>query len=228
MVSAVTPSAHPDKRRAGFTLTELVIAGSLGVMILLGLVQLFAGVKHTGRSAQALARMQEDARYALDVMAHFLSAAGRRQPVPVLHGLTVATDTVGATALAPITDAHTGDHGIQIQLRTIEGERDCTGATSANAAITRIRFLLNGADLRCEVNGGIDQALVSGVTDLSWHYGFDGDRDGSPDYYDSIAAIPDVANIIAVRVSITLADTTPGGPIIGPKTFVHTIAFSTP
>ena len=227
MVSAVTPPPRQDNRLAGFTLTELVIAGSLGVMILLGLIQLFASVKHTHRTAQALARMQEDARYALDVMTHFLSAAGRRHPVPVLHGLTVGADTVGTAALAPITDTHTGDHGIQVQLRTIEGERDCTGAMSANAAITRIRFLLDGTDLTCEVNGGIDQALVSGVTDLSLRYGFDGNRDGSPDYYDTIAAIPDVANVIAVRVSITLADTTPGRPIIGPKTFVHTIAFST-
>lgn len=225
MVRAVTPATPPVDRQAGFTLTELMIAGSLGVIILLGLTQLWASAHHTDRTTQALARMQEDARYALDVMEHFLSAAGRQHPAPVMHGLTVAADTADATALPPITAAHTGDHEIQIQLRTLAGERDCTGAASARAAVTRIRFMLDGDDLECEVNGGIDQALISGVTDFSLRYGFDGNDDGSPDYYERLAAIPDLTGVIAVRISLTLSDAA-AAPTLGAKTFVHTIAFA--
>ncbi|WP_287815383.1 prepilin-type N-terminal cleavage/methylation domain-containing protein, partial [Pseudomonas sp.] len=56
------------KRASGFGLIELMVAILLGLIILLGVLQIFVSAKNTYLAQNASAAMQEDARYALSKM----------------------------------------------------------------------------------------------------------------------------------------------------------------
>ncbi|WP_397451323.1 PilW family protein [Pseudomonas sp. NA-150] len=64
------------KRCRGFGLIEIMIAMTLGLLIMLGLSQLFISVKSTHLSQNASAAMQEDARFALSRLIHEIRMVG--------------------------------------------------------------------------------------------------------------------------------------------------------
>jgi len=65
-------------RETGFTLVELMIAVALSVVLLGGVIQIFAGTKATYRQQDNLARLQENARFAIDSIARDLRLSGYR------------------------------------------------------------------------------------------------------------------------------------------------------
>lgn len=64
------------KRMAGLTLVELMVAMTIGLMLLSGISYLFLGARQTFRTTENLSRIQENARYALEVMARDIRMAG--------------------------------------------------------------------------------------------------------------------------------------------------------
>lgn len=63
-------------RQKGFGLIEIMIALALGIILTLGIIQIFASSKQTSITQNASARLQEDARYALSRMTQELRMAG--------------------------------------------------------------------------------------------------------------------------------------------------------
>jgi type IV pilus assembly protein PilW len=61
---------------AGFSLVELMVGLALGLLVSAGVLQVFEGSKQGYRSSEALARVQEAGRFALDIMAQDLRQAG--------------------------------------------------------------------------------------------------------------------------------------------------------
>ncbi len=53
------------RRQAGFTLLEIMIALTLGLLLSIGIVGLFSGTSHANRVQDGLARLQENGRYAV-------------------------------------------------------------------------------------------------------------------------------------------------------------------
>ena len=77
--SAIT--GNPFKRYAsntadGFTLTELLIAMALGLILITGIISVFVGSKRSSTLNTAVADMQESARYALDAITRDARMAG--------------------------------------------------------------------------------------------------------------------------------------------------------
>lgn len=73
---AVAPgNAHSD-RQAGFGLIELMIAMTLGLFLLGGVISLFVANREAYRSHENLAHMQDNARIAFELMARELRVAG--------------------------------------------------------------------------------------------------------------------------------------------------------
>jgi len=60
----------------GFSLIELLIAMALGVVLLLGLIQMFDGVRSTFNAAEAKSRIQENGRFALEFLRRDARMAG--------------------------------------------------------------------------------------------------------------------------------------------------------
>src|SRR6056297_957172 len=67
---------HPQARKGGFSLVELMVAITLGLLLTAGMIQLFSSSKLTFQTNDALARVQENGRYALEVLKRELREAG--------------------------------------------------------------------------------------------------------------------------------------------------------
>ena len=67
---------HSRHTQRGMTLVELMIAGTLGLLLILGITTLFSQVNQSGNQNEQIAGMQESARYAMNVLAEDLSTAG--------------------------------------------------------------------------------------------------------------------------------------------------------
>jgi type IV pilus assembly protein PilW len=63
-------------RQAGLSLVELMVAMTISLFLLAGVVQIFLGSKQSYRVNDGLSRLQENARYAFDRIAQDLNAGG--------------------------------------------------------------------------------------------------------------------------------------------------------
>lgn len=68
----------PCGRQRGFSLVELMIAMTIGFIVLAGIGYLYVESRQSFRSMDNLSRMQESARYALEIMARDIRMAGYR------------------------------------------------------------------------------------------------------------------------------------------------------
>ena len=64
------------KQQQGFSLVELMIAMTIGIVLTFGIAQVYTQSKETYRTQGELSRLQENARYALDILARDIRMAG--------------------------------------------------------------------------------------------------------------------------------------------------------
>lgn len=64
-------------KQCGLSLIELMVAIGLSMVLSLGVIQIFSSSKQTSRVQDSLARLQENARFALDLLAHDIRMAGQ-------------------------------------------------------------------------------------------------------------------------------------------------------
>lgn len=76
-------------KQAGFTITELMIAMTLGVILLTGMISAFVGSKRSSDFNSAISNMQESARFAIEAMSRDIRIAGYQGCVDI--------NTAGAT-----------------------------------------------------------------------------------------------------------------------------------
>lgn len=60
----------------GLTLVEIMVAMTISLLLMAGIIQIFAGNKQTYRMQEGLARMQENTRFAVDFMSQDIRQAG--------------------------------------------------------------------------------------------------------------------------------------------------------
>src|SRR5205823_9828135 len=90
------PSASLAGRAAGLTLVELLVAMTIGLVLIIGATQVYADSSEPYGKHEATARLQENARYALSVLEPDIRMSG-------YWGLTNVSD--GLTGIAQPTDA---------------------------------------------------------------------------------------------------------------------------
>lgn len=218
------------KRAArGFGLIEIMVALVLGLIVSVGIVQIFIASKGTYQSQNAAARMQEDARFALSKLMQEIRMTG-------MYGCLDFDSTVVAPAIAKPTDFNnpilwdnasrtltliTADVGTAGSAPTWSVVSDCrttskiyvgnraAAAGETSFPIRRIIYDLTGTDLRMRVgNDTTPQPLVSNVRAFNVSFGLA----GSPMSYATVIANNAVAsNIRSVRLTLTLSD--PAGKV---------------
>ena len=84
----------------GFTLIELMIAMLIGVFLMAGVIQIFLSAKQAYRLQENLSRLQENGRFAMDIITKDIRQAGYVSTacIPVTPPLPVAFDTVDSTS----------------------------------------------------------------------------------------------------------------------------------
>lgn len=103
-----------QRKMHGFTIIELMVAITISALILGVLTQVYAGAKRSYRVAEALSRMQENGRYAMDYLARDLRLAGYTGCVS--GGTTVNNMANPITGWSPLNTATS-----PITLQGIEG-----------------------------------------------------------------------------------------------------------
>lgn len=74
----LSPKCHSGQRRSlGLSLVELMIAMTLGLVVLLAVGQVYLSSSRTYRTQEALSRLQESARYALETLGYDIRMAGQ-------------------------------------------------------------------------------------------------------------------------------------------------------
>lgn len=80
--------AMTKRQQAGLSLVELMIAVALGLLLMLGVMQIFLSSKNTFASNQELSEIQESGRFALEILTRDIRNAGYKGQcisVPVNH-----------------------------------------------------------------------------------------------------------------------------------------------
>lgn len=179
-------------RQRGLTLVELLIAMTLGLVILLAIGSIYLGSRATYRIQEDNARLQETGRYALEVLGRSVHQAGFWN-VPI-SPISKATG-FGGTAIAGTNGAAGAADTLTLQYDGLAGDRDCLGNTMAANAVVTDAYQLSGNELRC--NG---QALVADIENFQVLYGVDLGNDQSADrYYETP---PDWSRVVSARVCV--------------------------
>lgn len=158
---------HSRVHQAGLTLVELMVALVLGLVLMAGVIQLFAANKTSYQLTDAVSTMQENARFSLsrlerDIrMAGFLGCTGRDQ-----ENVVINTEITAAAQFTP-------DNGI-------EGwEADGTGY--GNYSIIEDAAVAEATDSGWKATGATDPVLDASTNSVAnsdilrlWHVDGDG------------------------------------------------------
>lgn len=213
-------------RVKGFGLIEIMVAMVIGLIVSLGIVQVFIASKATYQTQEASARMQEDARFILSKLIQEIRMTG-------MYGcLDLDSITVGAPAIAKplafdnpilwdnatrtltLITADVGNAGTAptwtIISNCVDNVRIFNGLRAPVAGQTafplrRIEYTLVGSDLRMRVVNGNNapQTILSNVAGLNVSFGIA----GNPMSYVNAIASNDIARQIrSVRLTLELSD----------------------
>lgn len=196
-----SPSLIQSQR--GLTLIEIMVALVLSLFLIAGVIQLFLGSKQTYRFHDALSRLQENGRFALDTMARDIRMADFSMenwispPSPPNDGPISGTDN-------------------SINLAWVDGGNQTRNYDIATS-VTAPTCPTAGNSLRLNRNGGGQQELIEGVQAMQILYGVcskvDTDGDGvndtsvvNPPYVNAAAVIAggNWANVCSVRIHLLL------------------------
>lgn len=219
-----------NRTARGFGLVEIMVALVLGLIVSMGIVQIFIASKGTYQSQNAAARMQEDARFALSKLMQEIRMTG-------MYGCLDFDTPVVAPAIAKPADFNspilwdnatntltliTSDVGISGSAPTWSVVSNCTttariynGARAPAVGettfpIRKIIYSLVGTDLRVKVGNGAEaaQPLVSNVKAFTVDFGLA----GSPMSYARVINSSALASSIrSVRLTLTVFD--PAGKV---------------
>ncbi|MBC3957423.1 MULTISPECIES: PilW family protein [Pseudomonas] len=208
----------------GFGLIEIMVAVVLGLVVTLGIIQIFTAARATYQSQNAAASMQEDARFVLSKLVQEIRMAGtygclsfnNYAPVapaiawpvaldnPVLwdnanNTLTLVTTDVGFTGGAPtwtiISDCRTNT-------QLYAGTRAPLAGETA-FPLRQLVYTLNGTDLTIRFGaGGNAQPLLQNVSRFVVTFGMAGD----PMSYTPTINVANAADIRSIRIELTLQD----------------------
>lgn len=200
--------------RAGFVLTELLVAGLIASFLVLGLVQMAAGASRGLQLVESLSGSQQGGRFAVDQMRDAIMGAGYH-PAPWASGPmagVVATSSDGGPGgndiltvqqfsdrncygnPNPVVDEH-GNPAFFVRESTFERN------TSANLAHTCYYGPEGGAMVR-QVNR---QGLVQGVESFQVLYAEDTNGDLRPERRVRAGNWNNASALVAVEVGLLLA-----------------------
>lgn len=166
-------------RQSGLSLTEMMVAVAVSLLLMAGLIQLVVSNKTTYNYQQNQTQTFESSRYSFHYLQDFLMRAGFRNnphnPLDNAFPLGSLANDCGSWAFGQVVSGTTGE-GVCIRYERAEdnaNELDCTGAAIANtnAFVTRIYHDAVNDRLMCQAQGGTAVALVDNVADIDVTYG---------------------------------------------------------
>ena len=202
-------------RQQGFTLVEIMVAITIGLVMMAGILQISAANKESSRLQRNMGFVQENLRIATELLTRDVRLAGqytdnnpaaRILTAPAPFSNVSAATTVTTT---PVTADGGGMENDQITL-TYESDTDCLGQAVAPIAGNKFavnHYFISNKRLMCRGNGGAAQALVEGIESLQILYGENTDGDPrSANRYVQAGTLPgqvsDMTKVVSIRIGM--------------------------
>lgn len=188
-------------QQQGFTLVEIMIAITIGLLMIAGIIQISLANKESARLQRNMGFVQENIRTAMELLGRDIRSAGYYQDDdPNARILTAPVPIVTAT-----TSDGGGANNDEITV-TYESNTDCLG--QATPAIDGNRFAVNhyfisNQRLMCRGNGNATaQPLVEGIESMQILYGEN--TDGNPLSANRYVSPDesDLNNVVSVRIAL--------------------------
>ncbi len=204
----MTHAPH-HQHQQGFSLVEIMVAMTLGLVLLGGTITLYASSKNSYRLQENIAGMQENARFAIHALRRDVEMAG----------FPLADDVIPFNPDPLWTFDGGGNASDQFTIQYNSGNppnnTDCLGnPIPAGALITNQYSINNNGDLVCLGNGNPRaQTLVENVVNMQALYGIDTDADGSANQYLQAGAGIPWLNVVSLRLALLVASETAVDPV---------------
>lgn len=215
-------TARQPGNSSGFSLVEILVAMTLGVVLLGGAVAIFASSKDSYRLQENIAGMQENGRYAIQALRRGVEMAGYpriRDVTPFIvadasGGLVDANgDTLTGIGATANNDGNNGSDTVTIQYRSrgTTADRDCLGVGITNGRMIINQYFIDNNELRCRgIGSAAAQALAENVQNLQALYGVDDDGDGTANRYvraDQVGegGVPGWDSVVSLRLALLVA-----------------------
>lgn len=197
------PFEHARSAERGFSLIELMISMVLGLILITGVINLFLASSQTYRLQDAMFRVQESGRFALDFVLRDLRSAGFQNVLPTNTFRNTSIQAV--EGFIPAAAAPLGDVKDDVTSETLKifstgiagGDVYYYVAPDVGGRLTLFRNL---------------SAVVEGVEDVAFLYGVDTSGDRQADSFLALGAVTAAqwSDVVAVRVSFLVASNDAG------------------
>jgi len=198
-------------KQHGFTLVEIMIAITIGLVMLAGILQINQANKESNRLQRNMGFVQENIRSAMELLARDIRMAGYYEDDNSANPISAP--------IAPFVVATTWDDSNELNTTgsdtitlNYESDQDCLGQTTpvvAAGPAAGNRFAINHYFIRdqrlmCRGNGNATaQPLVDGVESLQILYGENTNDDPlSANRYVRAEQIADMGNVVSVRIGM--------------------------
>jgi type IV pilus assembly protein PilW len=227
------------RRARGFTLIELMIAISVGLFLIAGLLIILQNVGRTHRNQNALAQLQDSQRVAMTLIGEVVEAAGYfPDPTTYTLGAALPSSPLGGATLAAGQALYgtraAADPGDTLTVRFATTMNDtiinCVGGTNTTETIhTYVNtFSVKDGQLQCSLDSAAAVPLISGLKRMDVLYGVKRlvSDDNNVDTYvrADVMTAADWSNVSSVRVKLTFENPLKGSGQPPTVVFSRTIA----
>jgi type IV pilus assembly protein PilW len=200
------------REAAGFSLVEMMVAMVISLIALGAVGSLYLSSSQAARFHDAVQRVQENGRFATDMMSRSLRMARYRDPINVQPAPAEWIRGTATSSGTPFTVSGLKASGDTVAV-TFQGGtnlRDCQGRTVAtNLYVTNLYGISTANQLVCasRLSSGTTNAPVSlaeGVEDMVVLYGLDIDAtpDGIADRYVPPGNVTNWNQVVSMRITL--------------------------
>ncbi len=211
-------------RQQGIGLIEVMVAMTISLFLLLGLLMMFQSVRITAQAQTGIARLQENQRTAVNLLSNVVQSAGYFPALDVADPLVSVDVDALKNNVFPTDNPYVEGAGItgtdsSVRIRFQAPATDNAGKAlnchgeanqTANKVIYDNLFYVRDDQLVCAlgadskaVAGSSEKTLVTGLKTMSLDYGTDTDGNGSVTRYLKAANVTDWHAARTVRVTLT-------------------------
>ena len=202
-------TAVKHSRQQGFTLVEIMLAITLSLILMAGVVQVYLSSKTSFNVQNQLSKLQQNQRISVDFLQRDIRQAGFTPlgdpAISVNSRISVVNDENGAEE----------GNADSITIR-YTSNTDCLGAAlpaGTTVAVNKYTVDQLTQQLMCEGNGNINnpQPIADGVSDMQILLGENVTQTEnstyaaqmrSPDRYVNIDSLPNMNRVVAVRIAL--------------------------
>lgn len=191
----------------GFTLVELLVAVTISLIITIVIAQLFLGSRQTYATTDDMSRMQENIRFAQQLLIRTVHLASyKSQP----NAVTGNVFSGGNAALAATSGAGTASDTITVRYQGSGNGAGTADGTILNCLGTRIDagvMATNTFSIAAGANGsnalfcnGVE--IVPDIVNMQTVFGEDTNADLTADRYVALPDVTNINNVVSARIAL--------------------------